>query len=365
MRYSMAVLGNASKSQALLIAEDGSFLRHERDQGMEWRDSSYGLPAITTRQLVERLARSQNLKFHHLVGKCEVVMIAMAGLDERHSGERFRNQLADCQVRPESVVFRSLAEANHAGAFHCGPGVLLRCGHGSSAFIKDYVGRTTLIGGGGRLVGDHGSGFWLGKKSLQTVARVRDGRATSEERAFSLKLLEKVFNSLDFSRPFDLIEETVHILAELGVRRFLTEFGKSAVSLAEAGDDFARSLVDVAFAHLLDLIDRPLRTLDCNESLALCLRGSMIEEGTYFRNGLLQHIYSRVPNLKSPSDGRNGAHSDVVGAGLLALNPARSAATTLNEKQSVFVSSVTGYGWSESRPPFIGPLLSLTAVTHR
>lgn len=50
-----------------------------------------------------------------LLAKCDVVLIAMSGLDERQSGDRFRNQLADCQVRPESVIVSARGRSESCG----------------------------------------------------------------------------------------------------------------------------------------------------------------------------------------------------------------------------------------------------------
>jgi N-acetylglucosamine kinase-like BadF-type ATPase len=352
MRYSLAILGTASKSQALLVADNGTYIRYERlDEGMEWRDSGYGLPAMIASQLVEKLARYQRLKIPQLLAKCDVVMVAIAGLDEHQAGGRFRNQLADCQIRPESIVFRRLAEVNHAGAFHGSAGVLLRCGHGSSALIKDDAGVVILTGGVGSLAGDQGSGFWIGKKALQAIARARDGRASDDEQSFCRKLLETTVGSSDLSRPFDLIDELRHtILGDLGVKRFLTEFSKSAISLAEGGDDFATRLVHAAFGQLEELIDRPLRACQASLSLPICLRGGVVEASTYFQDGLLHRIRTTIPILHVPHDGQNGHHSDIVGAGLLALNPNYSQMRELSKCQSVFISAVSEHEWSKPKP---------------
>jgi len=67
-------------------------------------------------------------------------------------------------------------EGAHRDAFAGGPGVLLVVGTGSMAWGRDPDGREVRVGGWGSLLGDEGSGYWLGLGGLRAVARASDGR---------------------------------------------------------------------------------------------------------------------------------------------------------------------------------------------
>ncbi len=54
-------------------------------------------------------------------------------------------------------------EIAHRAAFGSGPGVLLVASTGSVAFARGADGKSRRAGGYGPLLGDEGSGFWLGK----------------------------------------------------------------------------------------------------------------------------------------------------------------------------------------------------------
>lgn len=64
-------------------------------------------------------------------------------------------------------------ELAHLAAFGGGPGVLLVASTGSVAYARGARGRSRRAGGLGPLLGDEGSGFWLGREALRDPALSR------------------------------------------------------------------------------------------------------------------------------------------------------------------------------------------------
>lgn len=69
--------------------------------------------------------------------------------------------------RARKIRVLSDLELARAAAFSGGPGVILVCGTGSAAFGMEASGRRERAGGLGALLGDEGSGFWLGRALLR------------------------------------------------------------------------------------------------------------------------------------------------------------------------------------------------------
>jgi N-acetylglucosamine kinase-like BadF-type ATPase len=82
------------------------------------------------------------------------------------------------------------------------PGVVLVAGTGSIAYGRDARGRAARAGGWGYLLGDEGSGFWIGRRALLSVVRHADGRGP-----FTM-LTELVLRHMGITRPAELIHET-------------------------------------------------------------------------------------------------------------------------------------------------------------
>ncbi|MCL4278865.1 MAG: hypothetical protein KJZ60_04155, partial [Ignavibacteriaceae bacterium] len=78
------------------------------------------------------------------------------------------------------------------GAFPDSAGCILIAGTGSILFGKDEKGVIHRVGGFGRLIGDEGSGYSIGRKALNAVSKSSDGRG--EETLIS-ELLNSKMNS--------------------------------------------------------------------------------------------------------------------------------------------------------------------------
>ena len=72
-------------------------------------------------------------------------------------------------LRPWARRVRALSDVElaHHAAFRGAAGVLVVSGTGSIALARDRRGRRRRAGGWGQLVGDDGSGFWIGREALR------------------------------------------------------------------------------------------------------------------------------------------------------------------------------------------------------
>jgi glucosamine kinase len=75
-----------------------------------------------------------------------------------------------------SVAVTSDAITAHAGALGGSAGVVLAAGTGAVATAVDQTGRFTRVDGWGPLLGDEGSGGWIGIEGLRAALRSHDGR---------------------------------------------------------------------------------------------------------------------------------------------------------------------------------------------
>jgi N-acetylglucosamine kinase-like BadF-type ATPase len=58
-------------------------------------------------------------------------------------------------------------------------GILLNAGTGSIAYGRNASGEAARAGGWGHMIGDEGSGYWIGREALAAVMRAADGRGPS------------------------------------------------------------------------------------------------------------------------------------------------------------------------------------------
>jgi len=103
------------------------------------------------------------------------VCLGIAGAAASHSEDWVRavarSALPKALVRPSADYEIALA-----GAHGRLEGVLIAAGTGSVAYGVAPSGDSALAGGWGYLLGDEGSGYWLGLEGLRALAQAEDGR---------------------------------------------------------------------------------------------------------------------------------------------------------------------------------------------
>jgi N-acetylglucosamine kinase-like BadF-type ATPase len=156
-------------------------------------------------------------------------VLAVAGTDTASVTGHVRAARSDGWIVVNDVVG---AWATATGA---GPGVAAISGTGSNVFGVGEGGRSWRSGGWGHVLGDEGSGYWLGIESIRAALRDRDasgprtGLGEAACRFFAVKNVEALA-SLVYSKPLTKGE-----IAGLAVE---------TARLAENGDEVARELFE-------------------------------------------------------------------------------------------------------------------------
>ncbi|GAB2686227.1 BadF/BadG/BcrA/BcrD ATPase family protein [Nocardia thraciensis] len=105
-----------------------------------------------------------------------VVSVGAAGAASAPEARmRLARQLAELP-KVAAVAITSDAVTAHAGALGGAPGVTLTAGTGAVATAIDEAGAFTRVDGWGPLLGDEGSGGWIGVEGLRAALRCHDGR---------------------------------------------------------------------------------------------------------------------------------------------------------------------------------------------
>jgi N-acetylglucosamine kinase-like BadF-type ATPase len=136
-------------------------------------------------------------------------------------------------------------------AFDDGVGILVVAGTGSMALGRAGHGRQARAGGWGVVLGDEGSGWWLGIQGLRAVARAADGRGRATTlTGVLLDALSLPDAAAMITRVDTASKSEIAALAPLVLRA------------AEDGDAVARQLADAAAGELAAAAQAVRRALD-------------------------------------------------------------------------------------------------------
>jgi N-acetylglucosamine kinase-like BadF-type ATPase len=148
-------------------------------------------------------------------------------------------------------------DAANIGAFAGGSGILILAGTGSMAWARDEAGASHRTGGWGEVVGDEGSGYWIGRQVLGAVSKSIDGRTGPTS------LVAGVFGLLGLD-PADQVNELEGWASRLSEPRTqIAALAPVALAHAEQGDTAARAIVDAAVDELAShvrMLERKLST---------------------------------------------------------------------------------------------------------
>jgi glucosamine kinase len=131
-------------------------------------------------------------------------------------------------------------------------GVAVIGGTGSAAWGRNGQGQEARAGGWGYLLGDEGSGYWLGREAVRhSLRRMNQGLQPDE-------LTTALLASCGVDHPNKLI--ALFHSAATG-RRYWAQQARLVVEAADAGHEASRELVDQAGRDLAQLAEQTLRQL--------------------------------------------------------------------------------------------------------
>ena len=219
----------------------------------------------------------------HLMPRALVVGVAGVGREAQKVA--LQQELERLEVA-ETVVVLSDAEAAMEDAFADGPGILLIAGTGSIAWGRSPAGTMQRCGGWGPVLGDEGSGAWLGRKALQVIAAAHDGREPETA------LTGAVLTALELDDVAALIT-----WAASASPADMAALAPAVLSAAEVGDLRANTIVTIAVEELALHIRALARALFVDERAAIpvALHGGLLGKGRPMRKRLEHRLKSLVP----------------------------------------------------------------------
>lgn len=219
----------------------------------------------------------------------DAVCLGIAGVDRPGDAAIIEGIMRRIGYKMATLVVNDALIALVAGVGDA-PGIVIVSGTGSICYGRDGADGAARSGGWGYIIGDEGSGYWIGRRALAAVARHRDGRGPATS------LSEAALSHFGV----DSVPELVHEVHARDPQRHRVAGLAAAVQMAaEAGDRVAREIVDDAADELLAAAASVTAQLDMGgESFPIVLAGGMFHGMPLLREAVLQGLPRIAPDCQ-------------------------------------------------------------------
>lgn len=292
--------GGGSKTRAIVADQQGNWIADVVGPGSAVRPGKITEAADVISATVEDALASCEMTHVRPRALC----IGVAGVGREPERDAFWQILMERDLADELVLHSDFTIALD-DAFGDGPGVLLISGTGSVAVGRGPTGTVKRAGGWGPVMGDEGSGAWIGRRALSIVTAAADGREPETA------LTGAILTAAELNDSSQLVEWAAN--ATSGTFATLAPV---VMSVADAGDLRANSLVSLAVEELVLHIRALARELFVDERamVPVALTGGMLKRGGTLRKRLEHRLRSAVPGAQVRTEEVVPARGAVRGA---------------------------------------------------
>lgn len=302
--YYLAVDAGGTKAE-FLLADDSSELARARVGSIKILNTAADLAAANFAQAAQQLEQLSGVSLTQVTRTC----IGTAGFSAPSVIAWLREQHAR-RIGGDLILCGDEEIALDA-AFQGGRGILALAGTGSNIIGRTADGRRVGAGGWGPVLGDEGSGHWIGLEAVRALFRAIDeGRETILE--------QPILNAWGL----DSREQLIQVGNSVGPLKF-AELTRAVVECATEGDALASEVLRSAgeeMARFVALVIRRMQEMEPQQPAPpeVAIAGSILHSIPAVRSAMTSALRRSWPNIV--------VHSQAVDAVLGALWRARVAA---------------------------------------
>jgi N-acetylglucosamine kinase-like BadF-type ATPase len=284
--YVIGVDGGGTKTELALIDLFGNLV------GME-KVGSTNYQAVGAEKLKDELLEGFSTLINSTnvdIDRIDHIFLGLAGAGRQKDQEEIK-ALFDDTIFKGKISVDSDAIVALAGAFGTTPGIIIIAGTGAICFGSNRDGKIVRCGGWGYLLGDEGSGYYIGKEAIIAALKDFDGRKERTllkeklQQRYGLDSIDKIIplvyqNKIDRQEiaaiaplVFELARQNDYIAEEI-IRKTGLEMGLLAKSVANqlgfSGEEIKVSLIGSIFKQremLISHISKELFEISWNVSI--------------------------------------------------------------------------------------------------
>lgn len=241
-KYIIGMDGGGTKTIGILADQDGNIINRETGDSSNLQAIGGEKLEQNISELVEKLKMktgTNDINISHLYA-------GLAGAGRQTDREKIYKILQSHNLS-ERITIDTDASAALTGAFAGAPGIILISGTGAICFGKGDDGQLVRCGGWGYLLGDEGSGYFIGQQAIIASLKHHDGRGRETklkeliEKRYQLTCIDNIISQI-YSGKIDRTEIAslaplvfeANIKGDIAAREIITSAGSELGKLVAA-----------------------------------------------------------------------------------------------------------------------------------
>lgn len=301
MKYLIGIDGGGSKTKCVVTDFEFNVLYECTGAASAFTKENLNsiLPVIIS--LIENCRTNLKINYEDI----NAITAGLAGAGRKNDAEKIQEAVLAFASTQKIALnnFKIVSDAEIAleGAFNGNTGSILICGTGSIMFGKDAEGNIHRVGGCGRIIGDEGGGYNLGRKGLISAAKYFDGRGAKTE---LIKIICDEFK----------IENQPQLINEVYRNNFdIASIARFVIDAAEISDKVCIKIVDEEIEELI-LHLHAMNSLLKVDPFNVALVGGILTNENFYSKLFKEKAVNALANLKFVK----AEYPPEIGAALLA-----------------------------------------------
>jgi N-acetylglucosamine kinase-like BadF-type ATPase len=228
-KYVLGVDGGGTKTEVVLVNRKGTVIAITRGGSTNYQAIGGEGVKLELSTLFRKILKKTNVS----TGKIARLFLGLAGAG-RKSDQNAIIKLFDGSEFEDKISVKSDAIIALTGAFSNRPGIIIIAGTGAICFGKNSKNKIVRAGGWGYLLGDEGSGYFVGRNAITSALKDFDGRG---EKTSLRNVVETRYN-------LESIEEVIPLIYQNKINRVaIADLAPLVFEQAKQGDQVAHQIV--------------------------------------------------------------------------------------------------------------------------
>jgi N-acetylglucosamine kinase-like BadF-type ATPase len=281
--YVLGIDVGGTKTVCLLADEEGRVLSTVKGPGAN-------LQEVGELQLEKVLHTVMDEAVSTQAAVPSAICLGIAGVDRPQDATVVRGVMSRIGYKARILIVNDALIALQAG-IGAAAGIVIVAGTGSIAYGCDRHGHAARAGGWGYVLGDEGSGYWIGRLALRAIVREVDGRGQPTS------LTRRVLAHFGVARPEELLQTVYRDDFKPATVAALATHVQLAL---EEGDAIATAILDRGAKELVAAAASVTSQLKLTgDDFAFVLAGGMFKAVPWLRQEVMRLLPAIAPRSRA------------------------------------------------------------------